>query len=123
MVRRNAPGILLSVLALSFLLSLAGCGEFESAFTEGNDVWRTSNEIFTARVTGSVGDGPIVNARLRVFTNSGELLLEAGSNNTADYDLTVRARGRDFPLTIKADQGTDIVTNAVPDFALASVIM
>lgn len=123
MVRRNAPRILLSVLALSFLLSLAGCGEFESAFTEGNDVWRTSNEIFTARVTGSVGDGPIVNARLRVFTNSGELLLEAGSNNTADYDLTVRARGRDFPLTIKADQGTDIVTNAVPDFALASVIM
>ena len=123
MAQRNALSTVVRVLALSFLLGITGCGDFESAFKPSSDAWQDSDEIFTAQVAGSVGDGPIVNARLRVFSNTGELLLETSSNGTADYDLTVSARGRDFPLTVVADQGIDLVTNAAPDFALVSVIM
>ena len=112
-----------SLLALSLLLVLAGCNDFDSAFDVGDDSWRTSDAFFTAQVGGSVGDGPIVNARLRVFSNSGRQLLETYSNDTADFNLRVRARGNEYPLTIVADQGVDIVTNAAPDFSLVSVIM
>ena len=71
-------------------------------------------------VSGSVGDGPIVGARIRVYANSGLLMQETESSITADYELTVNTRGgRLYPLTIVADQGTDLVTGRPPDFKLS----
>jgi hypothetical protein len=124
MAHRTALRAILSALALSLLLAVSGC-DFDSAYEVGANGTTSPNPdaIVTARVVGSVGDGPIVNARLRVFSSSGQLLMEARSSSTADYDLNVRTAGRNYPLTIVADEGTDLVTNAPPDFSLVSVIM
>ena len=124
MALRTALRAIFSALALSLLLAVSGCN-FDSAFEVGGNETPSPNPdaIVTARVVGSVGDGPIVDARLRVFTNSGQLLMETRSSSTADYDLSVRTAGRNYPLTIVADEGTDLVTNAPPDFGLVSVIM
>ena len=123
MARPNALRKLLSLLTLSLLLGITGCGDFDSAFQASGDSWRNSNELFTAQVAGSVGDGPIVGATLRVFSSSGELLMTTSSDNTADYSLRIRTQGRNYPLTIVADGGTDIVTFREPDFKLVTTVM
>jgi hypothetical protein len=110
MAHRNALTAALSALALSLLFLLTGC-EFDSGYAGGTSmpVTETSSlepdTLYTASVGGSVGDGPIVNARLRVFSNSGDLLMTTSSDNTADYSLSIRTQGRNYPLTIVADGG------------------
>jgi hypothetical protein len=51
------------------------------------------------------------------------MLNETRSSNTADYSITVKTQGRNYPLTIVADEGIDLVTGGPPDFSLVSVIM
>jgi hypothetical protein len=124
MAHRTALSAILSALALSLLLAVSGC-DFDSAYEVGaNGTTSLSPDaIVTARVAGSVGDGPIVNARLRVFSNSGDLLMTTSSSNTADYSLSIKTQGRNYPLTIVADGGRDLVTQREPDFKLVTTIM
>jgi hypothetical protein len=120
----------LGALTVSLLLTLAGCGSEDgegggpsSAATPpsgGLSAWITAASTFELTLSGSVGDGPIAGARIMLRTNSGELLAETTSSSTADYQLTVKTKGRNYPLTIEADQGVDMVTGAPPDFALLS---
>jgi hypothetical protein len=121
MASRNPVNALLGAIALLLLLGGSGCGdEGKYAAITGHlgDEGLTEN-----RVTGSVGDGPIVGARLRVFSKSGELLMEADSSSTADYDITIKTQGKNYPLTLVADQGIDLVTGAPPDFSLLTAIV
>jgi hypothetical protein len=122
MALRNTIGALSGALALgavfAAVLAVSGCeGGAVSSNPEDPDA------IVTTLIVGSVGDGPIVNARLRVYSNSGQLLTETRSSSTADYSITVKTQGRNYPLTIAADEGTDLVTGGPPDFSLVSVIM
>jgi hypothetical protein len=150
MATRNPLGTVVTALALSCLLALAGCGgEKRDDRSSGSDSSASpppasgtapppsnptpppgdpapppSGETVTEnRVTGSVGDGPIVRARLRVRSNSGQLLMETESSNTADYSINVKTQGRNYAVTIEADQGIDLVTNMAPDFKLVSAII
>jgi hypothetical protein len=113
-------------LLVAFLLTLGGCGGDEpgsmSATLSGGTAF-SADETYETRVTGSVGDGPIVNARLRVFANNGKLLGTSTSSATADYDVKVKTQGKNYALTIRADQGTDLVTQLAPDFALVTGIL
>jgi hypothetical protein len=128
MAHRNALTAALSALALSLLFLLTGC-DFDSGYAGGSSVpgAETSSldpsAMYTASVAGSVGDGPIVNAILKVFSNSGDLLTTTSSDNTADYSLSIRTQGRNYPLTIVAEGGTDIVTYRAPDFKLVTTVM
>jgi hypothetical protein len=128
MAHRKVPAAALTALALSLLFFVTGC-DFDGGYAGGSSslAAQTSSldpdTIYTASVGGSVGDGPIVNARLRVFSTSGDLLMTTSSDNTADYKLTIRTQGRSYPLTIVADQGMDIVTGREPDFELVTTIM
>jgi hypothetical protein len=73
-------------------------------------------------VSGSVGDGPIVGARIRVFANSGVLLEETEERHHRGLRVDGQAHSGLYPLTIEADQGTDLVTGRPPDFKLSYAI-
>ncbi len=89
-------------LLIASLLALSACG------TDEDEISSLINEASAAepidegdsgtdpdienQISGSIGDGPIVGARLRVFNNSGELLHELTSDS-ADYDITIRTQG------------------------------
>ena len=75
------------------------------------------------QITGSVGDGPIVGAAMRVLANDGTVLAELNSGSTADYDVTVKTKGKNYPLSVDARDGTDLVTNMPPDFRLRGMVL
>ena len=110
---------LLGVLPITLLLAVSGCdGGDDNAFLDGG-----SNAVISNQITGSVGDGPITGATLRVRNKDGQLLEEAQSTWTADYSVTVKTRGNQYPLSIEAFGGNDIVSQRAPDFALYSAVM
>ena len=100
---------------LSFLLS--ACLMDEEAAESGGDV-ATDNEV-----SGSVGDGPIVGASMRILRNDGVELAQLESDANAGYNIMVRTKGKYYPLSIEARNGTDLVTNTVPDFELLGAVL
>jgi hypothetical protein len=120
----------LSALALASLLTFtAGCGGGgggddggDSAFTNPPTTGGGS-DIIENRVTGSVGDGPIVGARGVVRAVSGAEILSFSSDATASYDVTIKTQGKNYALTIEASGGTDLVTGGPPDFQLRAAII
>jgi len=126
MAARNYTKLALSALTLSLMLSAVGCGGGESGGGGGSSSTTPppsgGNEIIETHVTGSVGDGPVVGARIRVLANTGALLFETESSDSADYDLTIKTQGKNYAVRIVADQGIDLVTGAAPDFQLVSAI-
>src|SRR6185436_13768792 len=71
-------------------------------------------------VEGSVGDGPVMNAQITVRTSAGTVLQNVVGSQLAGYNVTLKTKGRFFPLFLEATGGTDLVTNLPPDFALRS---
>ncbi len=95
---------------------LGGCLADEKADAEKAEIAINNN------VTGSVGDGPVVGASMRILQNDARVLADFQSDTFADFDVTVRTEDRYYPLTIEARDGTDLVTNAAPDFTLFGVV-
>ena len=82
------------------------------------------NVVTLARtLTGSVGDGPIIGATIKVFDKNRNLLETGVSDNSATYRLITTADEESYPLLIEASGGIDLVTNAPADFTLKSVAM
>jgi hypothetical protein len=137
MAARNTLNAGLSALALAILLGVAGCGSDDESGGGGSSsatpppdgsatvapVAVPPNMVFESTVTGSVGDGPITGARMRVRASNGKVLMETESSLTADYDLTIKTQGRNYALTIEAEGGTDIVTQMAPDFRLVATLV
>ncbi|HEU4619245.1 MAG TPA: putative Ig domain-containing protein [Gammaproteobacteria bacterium] len=114
---------LAAAVALGLALSACGGGDGgDDAAATGSQDASTDAEL-TQQVTGSVGDGPVVDATIEVSTNQGELLQRAVSSQLAGYDLKIKTKGKYYPLLIEATGGTDLVTNAAPDFKLAAVAL
>jgi hypothetical protein len=74
-------------------------------------------------LSGSVGDGPVVSAAMRVLQNDGVILSEFQSDSSAGYNIVVKTKGRYYPLTVDATGGTDLVTNQPPDFRLVGAAL
>lgn len=74
-------------------------------------------------VVGSVGDGPIVGAAMRVLDNNGSVLMEFESSDTAGFNINVSAADENYPLTIDAQNGIDLVTGLAPDFMLLGLVL
>jgi hypothetical protein len=74
-------------------------------------------------LSGSVGDGPVVGAAMRVFRRDGELLTEFTSDIAANYNVTVKTKGKHYPLTVEATDGIDMVTLLAPDFRMVSAVL
>src|SRR5688572_6812752 len=91
--------------------ALQGCGGDDSETADAEA------EIDVA-LEGSVGDGPVVNAQINVVTNAGLALEGVVGSQLAAYNITLKTKGKHYPLTIEASGGTDLVTNLAPDFLL-----
>ena len=74
------------------------------------------------RISGSVGNGPIVGAAMRVFQNGGNELAQFQSDANASYGITVNTESQFYPLFVDATGGTDLVTTLTPDFDLRSAV-
>ena len=74
-------------------------------------------------VSGSVGDGPAINAAVRIRSKSGEELATFRSDGSGSYSVNIRVSDGLFPLLVDATGGTDIVTNSPPDFILRSAVL
>ena len=98
-------------------LFVSGCF-MQEAVEESNAGLESDNEL-----SGSVGDGPVVGATMRVLRNDGELLAELESDFAASYNVTVKTKGKYYPLTIDAQDGTDMVTFLAPDFRMSSAVL
>ena len=79
-------------------------------------------EIIDNEVSGSVGDGPITGAAVRVYNKQGTLINSISSDQEASFNVVVREKGKYYPLTLTATSGLDVVTGAAPDFDLRSVV-
>jgi hypothetical protein len=112
---------LFHTLILAVLVS-ACTGGGEST-TELDPVANTPETEFDHELTGSVGDGPVVGATMRVMANDGSTIAELQSDSNAGYNITVRTKGKFYPLTIDARSGTDLVTNLPPDFDLYGAVL
>jgi hypothetical protein len=102
------------------LTALTGCsssgeGDYDSAWV--GDIEKDIS------VSGSVGDGPTVNAAVTIRKNNGEELASFRSDASASYDVALSVSERHFPLLIDATGGTDLVTNTSPDFVLKSAVL
>lgn len=99
----------------SFLLS--ACLMSEEDAESGTEV-ATDNEV-----SGSVGDGPIVGATMRILRNDGVELSQFESDANASYNIKIRTKGKYYPLGVDARNGIDIVTNTAPDFDLLGAVL
>ena len=111
-VRERAGTTRNTITLLAAGVMLSGCLMGEPVDDPGEALGMESE------LTGSVGDGPIVNASMRVLTADGAILSEFTSDATAGYSIKVRANNNDYPLIIDAWSGTDLVTGLAPDFAM-----
>src|SRR6187549_3676221 len=112
-VRHHAYKVLVPIL---FGFALQGCGGGDD---EAAAVADTDADIDVA-IDGSVGDGPITGAQVTVRAKDGGVLQNVISSQTAGYNITLKTKGKNFPLFLDATGGTDMVTNQPPDFALRS---
>ncbi|MGB5739561.1 MAG: putative Ig domain-containing protein [Woeseia sp.] len=108
---------------LVFLIVLSGCLPTAEPDTPDEiPVDEPAGDASVHRLTGSVGDGPITDAQVRVVARDGRTLVTTNSSATASFDISVEAESRDYPLVIIASGGTDLVTLTTPDFDLKSVV-
>ncbi|HHJ13871.1 MAG TPA: hypothetical protein ENJ79_05770 [Gammaproteobacteria bacterium] len=73
-------------------------------------------------VSGSVGDGPVSGAEVRIHDRNGELLQVVTSDTNANYAASIEAAPDAYPLYIVVRGGTDMVTGRAPDFVMTSVV-
>ena len=114
------------LVAILFGFVLQGCGGGdEDAVSVGADPVGADDLAADIDVTldGSVGDGPVVSADIVVRTNAGAVLQNVIGSQLAGYNVTLKTKGKHFPLFLEATGGTDLVTNLPPDFALRSAAL
>ncbi len=109
-----------STLTLSLLVACGGNTDNPTQKTD-NPTQDTTTTSMT--LSGSVGDGPIVGATITLEDAKGEKWGIPDSDSTATYQASLQLRDDQYPLIIKAEDGTDLVTNTTPDFTLYSVVL
>ena len=102
-----------------FGFALQGCGDDDGdAVSVGAD-----DADIDVLLDGSVGDGPVMNAQITVRTSAGTVLQNVVGSQLAGYNVTLKTKGKHFPLFIEATGGTDLVTNLPPEFVLRSAAL
>lgn len=104
------------LVTLLMVLQLIACGGGGGG---GDD---TAAAVSNVVVSGSVGDGPITGATVRIYNSSGQQIAAVTSDSKASYTSTI-ASDAEYPLLFKVADGVDLVTGSAPDFEMVSVMM
>jgi hypothetical protein len=108
-------GVVRTAIVAGIVALLAACnGSNETS----SQALRNDNPL---TISGSIGDGPVVDAAVTVTDAGGAPVVAGVSNNSAGYQITVPA-GTTFPITVVANGGTDLVTGLSPDFDFKAVL-
>jgi len=102
------------LIALAAML-LAGCDNLSDP--ESSEDLVNSAEI---ELSGSVGDGPVVGATIRIFDKRGNEIASTTGSAGATYELVVPPKS-EFPVTVEATGGTDLVSGEPLDFTLRTI--
>jgi hypothetical protein len=114
------------VIVFSFILFLTGCGGGSKGTAHLGSTGANSNpstSSTTSILYGSVGDGPIVGATVKIFDKNGNFIDQQTSDSTANYQISIHTTGNSYPLTLEAFGGQDMVTSGLPDFTLKSILI
>ncbi|MDJ0701589.1 MAG: putative Ig domain-containing protein [Woeseiaceae bacterium] len=105
-------------------LIMAGCSSIllGGCLMAEPDAEALEEKVSENRVSGSVGDGPIVGANMVVFAEDGSLIAEFQSDTFANYSVQIKTKGKHYPLIVEASGGTDLVTNQFPDFSMRALV-
>ncbi len=101
----TVPMMLVIAMTSVFLL---GCNEKKNADT---------------KVSGVVIDGPVIAGDVMALNKDGIVIGETTIGQDAVYGFTARAKGREFPLILRVENGTNLVTGTAPEFPLEAVIV
>ncbi len=127
---RLSGGLRWRTLLLLAILLLAGCNSggggtttgTSTSSTGGSTPTPTAPSTTTAIFSGSVGDGPVTGATVRVYSSSGALLGTAVTNSTAGFQASIEVQDGDYPLHLQVSNGVDLVTGGAPDYTLVSLL-
>ena len=108
-------------LAIFIITALTtACVDTENTMTDETHSGAIENDTAPIVISGSIGDGPVIGAYITITDNNDEIIAFTTSDDTANFTVTVPG-DTDFPVTISATGGTDVVTGAPPDFYMYSV--
>ena len=116
-------GINKVLLTVILAVQLAACGGGGGGDASSSAADGAADIASAVKVSGSVGDGPVTGAAIVVYADNGDELGAMTSDNTASFQSTIKARGRDYPLLIKSTGGFDLVTGTEPAFEMLSVML
>jgi hypothetical protein len=116
----KAPAAAAIIISAALSLAITGCSSSEEGDYDSAWVGDIEKDI---TISGSVGDGPLINASVTIRTKNGEELASFKSDGSASYDVALSVSERHFPLLVEATGGTDLVTGSSPDFVLRSAVL
>jgi hypothetical protein len=102
------------------VVALQGCGGDDEGAEQASAAGPDAEPEIEIVLDGSVGDGPIAGAQVVVRAKDGTSLQNVVGTQLAGYNVTLKTKGKYYPLFVGATGGTDMVTNLPPDFALRS---
>ena len=103
-------------LGIVFLITCMGaCSKSESTATS------PQIEAPSVVLSGTVVDGPIVDASISVLDANDATVATGLSDASARFSIEIPA-GTRYPITLKAESGTDLVTGRTSDFQMHSTL-
>lgn len=118
-MQRQLPGRLWKIgTGAAAALLLGGC--LSSGGSDESPDARTPTG--SKELSGSVGDGPVAGADVRVMSNSGVTIAQFQSDMQGGYSVTIETSDSQYPLSLDATGGTDLVSNLPPDFVLRGAV-
>ena len=90
-----------------------------SACSKGGNSTQPSEALIV--LSGTVLDGPIVNANINVVDAHGATIATGLSDATARYSIEIPG-GSVYPITLRATSGTDLVTQRESEFQMLTIL-
>jgi hypothetical protein len=109
-----------TLVPILLVVALQGCGGDDEGAEQASAAGPDAEPEIEVVLDGSVGDGPIAGAQVVVRAKDGTSLQNVVGTQLAGYNVTLKTKGKYYPLVVAATGGTDMVTNLPPDFALRS---